>query len=208
MEQPAKYFFKMIQLVFATTNKNKVAEINEVAGNQIDIITMSEAGIDTDIPEPYPTLEENAFAKSLYVYRYTRKCCFSEDTGLEVFALNGEPGVRSARYAGEPSDPKKNMEWLLKKLSNQQDKSAQFRMIISLIFDKVEYQFEGICKGKIIDSPRGEQGFGYDPVFIPEGSDKTFAEMMMDEKNKFSHRKKATEKLLTFLHTYHGKATN
>ncbi len=195
----------MIQLVFATSNKNKVAEINKVAGDDMEIITMLEAGIDTDIPEPHPTLEQNAFTKSLFVYRHTGKWCFSEDTGLEVNALQGEPGVKSARYAGEPSDPKKNMELLLKNMVDKADTSAQFRTVISLILHNVEYQFEGICKGNIIDTPRGDQGFGYDPVFIPEGSEKTFAEMPMEEKNKFSHRKKATEKLIRFLKEFYGQ---
>lgn len=198
----------MIELVFATTNKNKVAEINKVAGNELHIITMLEAGIDTDIPEPHPTLEQNAFTKSLFVYQHTGKWCFSEDTGLEVFSLKGEPGVRSARYAGEPSDPHKNMELLLQKLSGKPDRQAQFRTVMSLILDKVEYQFEGICKGKIIEAPRGEEGFGYDPVFIPDGSHKTFAEMTMDEKNTFSHRKKATRKLIHFLKAYYGTFAN
>ncbi len=195
----------MIQLVFATSNKNKVAEINKVAGDDMEIITMLEAGVDTDIPEPYPTLEENAFTKSSFVYRRTGKWCFSEDTGLEVNALQGEPGVKSARYAGEPSDPKKNMELLLKNMADKVDTSAQFRTVISLILHNVEYQFEGICKGNIIDTPRGDQGFGYDPIFIPEGSEKTFAEMPMEEKNKFSHRKKATEKLIRFLKEFYGQ---
>lgn len=188
-----------MQLIFATNNQNKVNEIKKVVADSIDIITMKEAGIDKDIPEPYDTLQENASTKSRTIFKLTGKDCFSEDTGLEVTALNGAPGVKSARYAGEPADSEKNIDKLLNELKDKDDKSAQFRTVISLLLDGKEYFFEGICKGNIIAERRGTEGFGYDPIFIPEGNKKTFAEMTMDEKNKFSHRKKATQKLIDFL---------
>lgn len=195
-----------MELIFATNNQNKTAEINKVAGSRIKIISLAEAGIEADIPEPYPTLEENAFAKSLFIYRLTRKNCFSEDTGLEVDALAGAPGVKSARYAGEPVDMQKNIELLLKNLEGISNRKARFRTVISLILDKVEYQFAGICEGHIGMNEKGTNGFGYDSLFTPEGTNRTFAEMNMEEKNRFSHRKKATEKLIAFLKNYHGQA--
>ena len=195
-----------MQLIFATNNRNKVAEIKSVGG--VDIITLEDAGIVADIPEPFDTLEENAFAKSLYIWKEKGIPCFSEDTGLEVYALNGEPGVKSARYAGEPSDPQKNIQLLLEKLKNVRNKKARFRTVISLIIKNVEYQFEGICEGTITESLSGDSGFGYDPVFIPDGSDRTFAQMTMEEKNEFSHRKKATVKLISFLKRYHEQIDN
>ncbi len=188
-----------MQLIFATNNQNKVNEIKKVVSDAIDIITIKEAGIDKDIPEPYKTLQENASTKSRTIFEITNKDCFSEDTGLEVTALNGAPGVKSARYAGEPADSEKNIDKLLLELQNSHDRSAQFRTVISLLLNGEEYFFEGICKGAIIAERRGIEGFGYDAVFMPEGSDKTFAEMNMDEKNLFSHRKKATQKLIHFL---------
>ena len=188
-----------MQLIFATNNQNKVNEIKKVVSGDIDIIPLKEAGIDKDVPEPYDTLEENASTKSKTIFEMTGQDCFSEDTGLEVVALNGAPGVKSARYAGEPADSEKNIDKLLHELKDKDDKSAQFRTVISLLLGGKEYFFEGICEGKIIEERRGSDGFGYDPVFIPEGSEKTFAEMTMEEKNKFSHRKKATQQLIQFL---------
>ncbi len=189
----------MNTIIFATNNQHKVNEVRSVLSNSFNIITLKEAGIDIDIPEPYDTLEANASEKSKTIYTLTHKNCFSEDTGLEVKALNGEPGVKSARYAGENRIFDDNIDKLLINLSSVNNKSARFRTVISLILDGNEHLFEGICTGKIINEKRGKNGFGYDQVFIPDGSDKTFAEMDMDEKNKFSHRKKATEKLMTFL---------
>lgn len=188
-----------MKLIFATNNQHKVDEIRNVLGQNLEIITLKEAGIDVDIPEPYDTLEANASGKSAFIYELTGIACFSEDTGLEVAALNGEPGVKSARYAGEDRSFDANIEKLLSNLSGQQDRSARFRTVISLLIDGTETLFEGICNGKIISEKRGTQGFGYDPVFIPEGSDRTFAEMSLNEKNQYSHRKKATEKLVAFL---------
>lgn len=189
-------------LIFATNNQNKVNEIKSVVANGIDIITLRDAGIDIDIPEPHDTLEANATEKSSTIHAMTQQNCFSEDTGLEVFSLNGEPGVKSARYAGENRDFQANIDKLIANLEGQADRSAQFRTVISLIWNNKEYLFEGICKGQIIATQKGEKGFGYDPVFVPDGSDKTFAEMTMEEKNQYSHRRKATDKLLTFLNDW------
>lgn len=190
-----------MKLIFATNNQHKVDEIRSVVGNNLDIITLKEAGIDIDIPEPYNTLEENATSKSKVIFEMTGTSCFSEDTGLEVTALGGEPGVKSARYAGDNRSFDANIEKLLSNLVGKDDRSARFRTVISLLIDGRETQFEGICNGQIIEEKRGLQGFGYDPVFIPAGSVKTFAEMDINEKNQYSHRKKATQKLVAFLNS-------
>jgi XTP/dITP diphosphohydrolase len=191
-------------LIFATNNQHKADEVNAVAGDGFKVITLKQAGIDIDIPEPYPTLEENATEKARVIYELIRdkkiaQGCFSEDTGLEVTALNGDPGVRSARYAGDYRSFEKNIDKLLDNLKGKDDWSARFRTVISLIIDGQETRFEGICNGKIIPERRGANGFGYDPVFVPEGANKTFAEMDMTEKATISHRTKATKKLVTFL---------
>jgi XTP/dITP diphosphohydrolase len=193
-----------MKLIFATNNQHKAEEVKAVVNQSIEIITLKEAGINIDIPEPHDTLEANATEKSRTIYRLVKTDpgilgCFSEDTGLEVTALNGEPGVRSARYAGEGRSFDKNIEKLLQKLGDKGDKTARFRAVISLIINERETQFEGVCEGKIIDEKRGIQGFGYDPVFVPAGSHKTFGEMDLEEKKTFSHRTKATEKLVAFL---------
>ena len=188
-----------MKLIFATNNQHKVDEIRSVVGKELEIITLTESGIDIDIPEPYDTLEENASGKSRTIFEMTGTNCFSEDTGLEVTALNGEPGVKSARYAGDNRSFDANIDKLLINLAGKQDRTASFRTVISLLIDGTETLFEGICDGQIIEEKRGRQGFGYDPVFIPTGATKTFAEMNMGEKNQFSHRKKATEKLVAFL---------
>ena len=188
-----------MKLVFATNNQHKVDEIRAVVGDRFEIITLKEAGIDIDIPEPHATLKENASEKSKTIYQMTGLNCFSEDTGLEVEALNGEPGVKSARYAGDIKSFDKNIEKLLMNLKGKQNRNASFKTVISLIWNDEEYFFEGVCKGKIIEAKRGEGGFGYDPVFVPEGESRTFAELSLTEKNQFSHRKKATDKLLIFL---------
>ncbi len=188
-------------LIFATNNIHKVKEIKSVVGNSINIISLAEAGIDIDIPEPHDTLIANASEKSSVIHQLTGQNCFSEDTGLEVAELSGDPGVKSARYAGEGRDFQENIDLLLKNLTAKTNRSAQFRTVISLIWQQKEYFFEGICKGKITETQNGLDGFGYDPVFIPEGSTKTFAEMSMEEKNSFSHRKKAVAQLISFLKT-------
>lgn len=189
----------MQTLIFATNNQHKIDEIKSVVGNKFNIITLSDAGIDTDIPEPHNTIEANANEKSTFIYNLTGKDCFGEDTGLEIEALNGEPGVLSARYAGEEKSHQKNIEKVLLKLDGVDNRNAQFKTIISLMIDGKQYVFEGICKGKIIVEQKGKDGFGYDPIFIPDGSLKTFAEMTLNEKNEYSHRRKATDKLLAFL---------
>ncbi len=189
----------MNELIFATNNENKVSEVKAILEGKFKILSLKEAGIEIDIPEPYNTLEENALEKARVIHNLTNKNCFSEDTGLETESLNGEPGVKSARYAGESRSFEKNIDKLLGKLENKTNRKAQFRTVICLILNGKEKIFEGICKGIIIAERRGDSGFGYDPVFIPDGSAKTFAEMTMEEKNVFSHRKKAIEKLMTFL---------
>ncbi|MBU3714904.1 MAG: RdgB/HAM1 family non-canonical purine NTP pyrophosphatase [Ferruginibacter sp.] len=195
----------MPSLIFATNNIHKVQEINIILHGYFDVKSLKESGIEVDIPEPHDTLETNATEKSSFIYNLLGKNCFSEDTGLEVYSLNGEPGVKSARYAGEDNDFNKNIDKLLGKMKDIQNRSAQFKTVISLILDGKEYQFTGICKGMITKERKGSGGFGYDPVFIPEGSAKTFAEMRMEEKNMYSHRKKATAQLITFLRNHYGK---
>ena len=189
----------MQQLIFATNNQHKTEEIRSVLKARFNIITLTEAGIDIDIPEPFDTLEENAREKAVTIYKLTGISCFGEDTGLETHALNGEPGVKSARYAGEERDFAANIEKLLNRLKDKTDRTARFRTVISLILEGTEYQFEGICEGYIAEAPRGEKGFGYDPVFIPLHSNRTFAEMSLTEKNQYSHRGKAVEQLVQFL---------
>ena len=191
-----------MKLIFATNNQHKIEELRSLIKSDFDILTLKEAGIDIDIPEPYDTLEENATGKARTIFEMTGTDCFSEDTGLEVTALHGEPGVKSARYAGEGRSFDANIDKLLSNLADKSDHSARFRTVISLLIEGRETQFEGICEGQIINERRGEKGFGYDPVFIPAGSDKTFAEMTMEEKGKYSHRARATEKLVAFLNTY------
>ena len=189
----------MNNLLFATNNQHKVDEINAVTNNFFEVKSLTQAGIFIDIPEPYNTLEENAFEKSNTIYQLTKQDCFSEDTGLFVDALNGEPGVKSARYAGEPASNHANITKLLLNLKDQTNKKARFRTVISLIIKGKAFVFEGICEGEIIMEQSGNNGFGYDAVFVPEGSNKSFGEMDMKEKSLFSHRKKAVAKLIEFL---------
>jgi len=189
----------MNTIIFATNNEHKVFEVRSVLKEKFKIISLKEAGIEIDIPEPYNSLEENACEKARVIYQLTDKNCFAEDTGLEVEVLNGGPGVKSARYADEERSFEKNIDKLLSKLKNKENRKAQFRTVACLIENGKEKIFEGICKGTIIAQRRGDSGFGYDPVFIPDGSTKTFAEMSMEEKNRFSHRKKAIEKLTSYL---------
>jgi len=189
----------MKKLIFATNNQHKVDEIRAALKSEHGVISLKEAGININIPEPHDTLEDNAKEKSFTIYRLTGNDCFSEDTGLEVVALNGEPGVKSARYAGDECSFEKNVEKLLDKMTGVVNREAQFRTVISLFLDGKEYQFEGICKGQVTPEKRGSDGFGYDPVFIPDGGVCTFAEMNIQEKNKFSHRRKALDKMIAFL---------
>lgn len=195
-----------MKLIFATNNQHKVDEIRSALPENFSIITLKEAGIDIDIPEPHDTLRGNAAEKARTIYHRTKTNpiaigCFSEDTGLEVYSINNEPGVHSARYAGEKKDFEKNIDKLLSKLNNSTDRKARFRTVICLILGGKEYYFEGVCEGEILRERKGEGGFGYDPVFVPAGAGQTFAEMNTNEKNRFSHRKKALDKLVTFLNT-------
>lgn len=189
----------MKQLIFASNNIHKAEEIRALLNNQFEIITLKEAGIDIEIPEPHDTLEENAREKSTTIFKLTQQDCFSEDSGLEVASLNGEPGVRSARYAGDSSNAAKNNALLLEKMKGLSNRDAQFKTVISLILNGKEILFEGICKGKISTEPIGENGFGYDPIFIPEGHDQTFAELGLSVKSAISHRKKAIAKMNAYL---------
>jgi len=190
-----------MKLIFATNNQHKAEEIRTVLNKPVEIVTLKEAGIYIDIPEPFNTLEENASAKSRTIFELSGKDCFSEDTGLEVRALQNAPGVKSARYAGSEKSFDKNIEKLLAELNGKQDLKARFRTVISLIISGKETLFEGICEGSIVMEKRGTAGFGYDPIFKPDGSNQTFAEMTAHEKNKLSHRAKATWKLVEFLNS-------
>ena len=189
-------------LIFATNNQHKVDEIRAVLGELFLITTLKEAGIHIDIPEPHDTLAANASEKSWTIFKISGKNCFSGDTGLEVEALNGEPGVKSARYAGEGRNFQDNIDKLLLHLEGNSNRKARFKTVISLIVDQQEYLFEGICEGRIASSQHGLQGFGYDPVFIPEGATNSCAEMSREEKNSFSHRKKAVDRMIYFLSNY------
>ncbi|KAG4069158.1 hypothetical protein HA402_012011 [Bradysia odoriphaga] len=188
-----------MKLIFATNNQNKVKEFRSLLGDQFEIITLLEAGIDIDIPEPHDTLEANATEKSSTIHRMTGENCFAEDTGLEITALNGAPGVLSARYAGEQKEAADNIVKVLQEMEGKTDRSARFRTVISLILDGREYQFEGVSEGQITTAAQGAKGFGYDPIFVPAGETRVFAEMEMNEKNKYSHRARAFEKFVAFL---------
>ena len=191
----------MHTIIFATNNEHKIKEIQSLVGNDFTIITLQEAGIDIDIPEPHDTLQENAYEKAITIENITKQNCFSEDTGLEIEALNGEPGVKSARYADGDRNFQANIDKVLEKLNGITNRKAQFRTVICLLWNKEVFYFKGICKGNIAETMHGGEGFGYDPIFIPEGATKSFAEMTMEEKNKFSHRQKAVTQLFTFLHS-------
>jgi XTP/dITP diphosphohydrolase len=196
----------MKELIFATHNNNKAIEIQAILGDGYRIMTLDQAGITEDVPEEQDTLEGNALQKAKYVQEKIGMDCFADDTGLEVDALGGEPGVYSARYA-ELSDERfegeevayANMRKLLRRLEGQADRRARFRTIIALVIEGDQYTFEGVVEGSILSGKRGDKGFGYDPVFLPDGFDKTFAEMSLVEKNMISHRSKAVEKLAEFL---------
>ena len=189
------------KLVFATNNLHKLNEVSTILENKIELLSLNDINCHIDIPETSNTLEGNALLKAQYIYSNYKLNCFADDTGLEVEALNGEPGVYSARYAGDIHNSEANMLKLLHNMENKENRQAQFRTVISLILDETEYQFEGIIKGKIITEKRGSSGFGYDPIFIPEGYDKTFAELGDEIKNKISHRAQAVNKLCKLLFT-------
>lgn len=188
-----------MKLYFATNNIHKLKEVQEVVGDSFQIESMRSLGINEDIPEDQQTLEGNALQKARFLYDRTGESCFADDTGLEVDALNGAPGVYSARYAGEAKNSLDNMALLLKNMSGIQNRKARFRTVIALILDGKEYLFEGIVNGTITEEPRGTAGFGYDPLFVPDGYSTTFAEMDSEAKNAISHRGRAVEKLAAFL---------
>lgn len=188
-----------MKIVFATNNRHKLEEVSAILGPDFELATPADCGITEDIPETQPTLEGNALQKARYIHDRTGLDCFADDTGLEVTALNGDPGVRSARYAGDQHDFDENTALLLKNLAGVADRSARFRTVIALILGEKEYLFDGIVNGRIIDEYRGSGGFGYDPVFIPDGCAETFAEMPAAQKNAISHRARAVEKLDAFL---------
>ncbi|MEL6720171.1 MAG: non-canonical purine NTP diphosphatase [Bacteroidota bacterium] len=194
-----------MKIVFATHNPNKVREINEMLQGAFEIIGLEEIGCTKEIPETQKTIQGNALQKARHVKRNFKADCFAEDTGLEVDALHGEPGVVTARYAGLQRDANANMAKVLGKLMGQKDRGAQFRTVIALTLEGKEYTFEGIARGQIAMEKKGEQGFGYDPIFIPDGYEQTFAELSAEEKNRISHRGKATEQLKAFLAEYVAK---
>ena len=194
-----QYETGFMQIVFASNNKNKIKEINHVLGNSFTLLSLSDINMEEDIPEIEPTIEGNALVKARYIHKATGMNVFADDTGLEIEALNGLPGVHSARFAGEDKDSRANIDKVHALLGNDQNRKARFRTVIALIFNENEYLFEGIVTGTIINEKRGKEGFGYDPVFIPDGKNRTFAEMELDEKNSVSHRARACKKLKEFL---------
>ena len=186
-------------IVFATNNAHKLQEIRAMMGTAVRVMSLEDIGCHTDIPETGTTLEENALMKARYIKDNYGYDCFADDTGLEVRALGGEPGIYSARYAGEGHDSEANMTKLLCNLKDKDDRRARFRTVIALIQGSSQHLFEGIVEGTIIRERRGEGGFGYDPIFVPDGYDKTFAELGGDIKNTISHRARATRKLADYL---------
>ncbi len=195
----------MMKLIFATNNAHKLREVAQVIGSCVELVSLAECGVVEDIPENEPTLEGNALAKARYIYSRTGQNCFADDTGLEVDALGGEPGVRSARYATDGHDDEANKKLLLQRLEGAECRDAQFRTAIALILDGKEYLFEGIVRGHIACEEHGDGGFGYDPLFVPEGYELSFAEMSADEKNAISHRGRAVRALAAFLNEHYGK---
>jgi XTP/dITP diphosphohydrolase len=189
-------------LVFASNNEHKIREINSLLGISFKLLSLSDINISEDIPEEEPLIEGNALSKARFVYNASGLDVFADDTGLEISALNGMPGVHSARFAGENKDSSANIEKVLSMLGEVKNRKARFRTVIALILDKKEYLFEGIVNGTIIKEKRGTEGFGYDPIFVPDGKICTFAEMGLTEKNTVSHRARAFEKLKEFLLKY------
>ncbi|MDD2195736.1 MAG: non-canonical purine NTP diphosphatase [Bacteroidales bacterium] len=187
------------KIVFATNNLHKLSEVQHILGNHFLLLSLNDIGFNHDIPEDHDTLEENASQKVRFIHNRFSVNCFADDTGLEVDALGGSPGVHSARYAGDHKSTKDNVRKLLADLKGESNRKAQFRTVISLIIDGTEKQFEGIIRGQIIDDLRGENGFGYDPIFVPEGYSKTFAELNLSIKNRISHRAIAIQKLVSYL---------
>jgi XTP/dITP diphosphohydrolase len=190
-----------MKIVFATHNQNKLKEVQKLVPNSIELLSLTDIGCTEEILETANTLEGNAKLKANYITKTYGYDCFADDTGLEVSALKGAPGVYSARYAGEPTNSEANMEKLLTNLLIKTDRSAQFRTVITLNLNGEQRLFEGVCRGEILNAKHGEKGFGYDPIFKPEGFSVSFAEMSMEEKGKISHRGRAVAKLVSFLKT-------
>jgi len=188
-----------MKLVFATNNRHKLRELQEILGDNFELLSLGDIGCNEEIPEDQPTLEGNSRQKAFYVYDKFGLPCFADDTGLEIEALDGKPGVFSARYAGNDKDSNANMDKVLNQLVKINNRKARFRTVITLITNGEEKLFEGVVEGKIAREKRGYGGFGYDPLFVPDGYDKTFAEMNPDEKNRISHRGRAVEKLVHYL---------
>lgn len=188
-----------MDIIFATNNENKTREIRNILGSKINLLSLNDLNIHEDIPETEPTLEGNALQKARYIYEKVSRCVFADDTGLEIDMLDGLPGVNSARFAGENKDSEANIDKVLLMMADSERRNARFRTVIALVEGGKEYLFEGIVEGRITGERRGTGGFGYDPVFIPRGETRTFAEMPLDEKNRISHRAMAFERLRTFL---------
>ncbi|MFP4620322.1 MAG: non-canonical purine NTP diphosphatase [Bacteroidales bacterium] len=188
-----------MELIFATNNPHKAREIQVLLPEEIKVLSLKDINFQGDIPENQNTLEGNAHEKASFIYGRYGKNCFADDTGLEIDALNGEPGVYSARYAGADKNPQANMDKVLRKLEGKSDRRARFRCVISLITGGEEKRFDGAVNGQILHEKRGSEGFGYDPIFLPDGYDQTFAEMPMELKNKISHRSRAINKLTDYL---------
>ena len=188
-----------MKICFATNNKKKIEEVKAALGPEFELVSLEEIGCLEELPETGDTLDHNAFQKARYVKTHFEVDCFADDTGLEVEALDGAPGVYSGRFAGEPRSDERNIDLLLEKMEGKTNRKARFRTVIALILEGKEYQFEGIAEGEILNKRVGEKGFGYDPVFKPTGFDRTFAELSLEEKNKISHRGKAVSSLIDFL---------
>jgi XTP/dITP diphosphohydrolase len=187
-----------MEIVFATQNEHKIIEIRKILGESYKIISLSDIGHFDELEENHDNMEMNALQKARFIYQNYQKNCFADDSGMEIDALNGRPGVNSARYAGLDKDMNANIEKILQEMKGNPDRKAQFRTVIALVLDGKEFLFDGVIKGSIINEKRGNNGFGYDPIFIPEGYNQTFAEMTLEEKNKISHRAKAVEQLKAF----------
>lgn len=193
----------MREIIFATHNKNKSQEVKHILGNNFKVYCLADLNYHTAIPENEPTIQANASFKARFIFKIFNKDCFADDTGLEILALEGRPGVHSARYAGPNGTYKNIVNKVLMEMNTIEDRRAQFRTVISLMIDGKEFLFEGIIKGTITTNPQGNEGFGYDPIFIPNGYNKTFAQMTIAEKNQISHRAIAVKKLSDFLFNYH-----
>ncbi|WP_026896952.1 RdgB/HAM1 family non-canonical purine NTP pyrophosphatase [Daejeonella oryzae] len=187
-----------MELIFATNNQHKLEEVQSLIGSEFNLKSLNDMGYSEDIPETGHTFKANASQKTHFIFEHFNMNCFADDSGLEIDALNGEPGVYSARYSGS-RDPKKNLELVLEKMQNLNNRKARFKTVISLMLNGKEYFFDGIAEGVITENQSGSEGFGYDPIFKPDGYEHTFAEMSLSEKNRISHRAKAMEKLISFL---------